>query len=120
MAKRKSGSRSGKRGLRLDGELQFWAGTDVRFASADEIGDFVAVLVSDKQGGMGWMAGSDVVVDGGEFVFGRSPGLITDDPATHCFSRVNACISPLHFAHVSIIVHLPPMENKPALLPLTQ
>lgn len=39
--------------------------SDISFASADEIGEFVAVLVSDKQGGMGWMTGSDVVVDGG-------------------------------------------------------
>jgi sorbose reductase len=30
------------------------------------VGEFVALLVSDKQGGMGWMTGSDVVIDGGE------------------------------------------------------
>ncbi|RSH82863.1 hypothetical protein EHS25_005853 [Saitozyma podzolica] len=36
-----------------------------RFATPDEVGEFVALLVSDKQGGMGWMTGSDVVIDGG-------------------------------------------------------
>jgi hypothetical protein len=35
------------------------------FATAEQIGEFVATLVSDKQGGMGWMTGSDVVIDGG-------------------------------------------------------
>lgn len=38
-----------------------------RFATADEIGGFVATLLSDKMGGMGFMAGSDIVVDGGEY-----------------------------------------------------
>ncbi|ADV25346.1 cytoplasmic protein [Cryptococcus gattii E566] len=37
-----------------------------RFATADEIGGFIATLLSDKMGGMGFMTGSDVVVDGGE------------------------------------------------------
>ncbi|KAK8870090.1 hypothetical protein IAR55_000660 [Kwoniella newhampshirensis] len=40
-----------------------------RFASPEEIGHFVAVMLSDKMGGMGFMAGSDVVVDGGYTVF---------------------------------------------------
>jgi NAD(P)-dependent dehydrogenase (short-subunit alcohol dehydrogenase family) len=35
------------------------------FATAEQIGEFVATLVSDSQGGMGWMTGSDVVIDGG-------------------------------------------------------
>jgi hypothetical protein len=50
-----------------------------RFATAEEIGDFVAVLVSEKQGGMGWMAGSDVVIDGGEYN-GSAMDLSTADP----------------------------------------
>ncbi|OXM75559.1 cytoplasmic protein [Cryptococcus neoformans Bt63] len=40
-----------------------------RFATADEIGGFVATLLSDKMGGMGFMAGSDIVVDGGYTIF---------------------------------------------------
>lgn len=40
-----------------------------RFATADQIGEFVALLLSEKQGGMGFMAGSDVVLDGGYTVF---------------------------------------------------
>lgn len=36
-----------------------------RFATTQQIGDFVAVMLSNKQGGMGFMTGSDVVVDGG-------------------------------------------------------
>lgn len=35
------------------------------FTTAEQIGEFVATLVSDKQGGMGFMTGTDVVVDGG-------------------------------------------------------
>ena len=38
----------------------------ISFASPEEIGDFIALMLSDKQGGMGFMAGSDVIVDGGE------------------------------------------------------
>ncbi|WVO24093.1 uncharacterized protein IAS62_005457 [Cryptococcus decagattii] len=34
-----------------------------RFATADEKGGFIATLLSDKMGGMGFMTGSDVVVD---------------------------------------------------------
>ncbi|KAE8540843.1 hypothetical protein D1P53_003207 [Cryptococcus gattii VGV] len=41
----------------------------LRFATADEIGGFVATLLSDKMGGMGFMTGSDVVVDGGYTIF---------------------------------------------------
>lgn len=37
-----------------------------RFASPEQIGEFIAVLLSNKQGGMGFMTGSDVVVDGGK------------------------------------------------------
>ncbi|WVQ74147.1 hypothetical protein IAR50_003739 [Cryptococcus sp. DSM 104548] len=40
-----------------------------RFASADEIGQFIATLLSDKMGGGGFMVGSDVVVDGGYTIF---------------------------------------------------
>ncbi|XAO27014.1 hypothetical protein I312_105855 [Cryptococcus bacillisporus CA1280] len=40
-----------------------------RFATADEIGGFIATLLSDKMGGMGFMTGSDVVVDGGYTIF---------------------------------------------------
>lgn len=40
-----------------------------KFATPDQIGEFVALLLSDKQGGMGFMAGSDVVLDGGYTVF---------------------------------------------------
>lgn len=36
-----------------------------RFATPEQVGEFVAVLLSDKQGGMGFMAGSDIVLDGG-------------------------------------------------------
>ncbi|RSH76785.1 uncharacterized protein EHS24_005363 [Apiotrichum porosum] len=36
-----------------------------KFASAEELGKFVALLVSDQQGGWGFFTGSDVVVDGG-------------------------------------------------------
>lgn len=42
-----------------------------RFATPDEVGEFVALLVSEKQGGMGWMTGSDVVIDGGEWGAGE-------------------------------------------------
>jgi sorbose reductase len=34
-------------------------------ATPDQIGEFIAVMLSEKQGGMGFMAGSDVVLDGG-------------------------------------------------------
>lgn len=37
-----------------------------RFASAEEIGRFVAVLLSQHAAGAGFMTGSDVVIDGGE------------------------------------------------------
>lgn len=37
-----------------------------RFASPEELGEFIAVLVSSKAGGGGFMTGSDVVFDGGE------------------------------------------------------
>ena len=60
----------GQRVGKADSSRQVGAGvidSNDRFASAEEIGDFVSVLVSEKQGGMGWMAGSDVVVDGGGF-----------------------------------------------------
>ncbi|WVQ80309.1 hypothetical protein IAT38_002414 [Cryptococcus sp. DSM 104549] len=40
-----------------------------RFATADEIGEFIAVLLSNKMGGGGFLAGSDVVVDGGYTIF---------------------------------------------------
>ncbi|ODN77310.1 cytoplasmic protein [Cryptococcus wingfieldii CBS 7118] len=40
-----------------------------RFASPAEIGEFIAVLLSEKMGGGGFMVGSDVVVDGGYTVF---------------------------------------------------
>lgn len=40
-----------------------------RFATAEEIGNFVALLLSDYQGGMGFLTGSDVVVDGGYTIF---------------------------------------------------
>lgn len=40
-------------------------GVVCRFATPTEIGEFIAVMLSDKQGGMGFMAGSDVVIDGG-------------------------------------------------------
>lgn len=36
-----------------------------KFASAADLGKFVALLVSDQQGGWGFFTGSDVVVDGG-------------------------------------------------------
>ncbi|WOO80326.1 Sorbose reductase SOU1 [Vanrija pseudolonga] len=36
-----------------------------KFASAADLGQFVALLVSDQQGGWGFFTGSDVVVDGG-------------------------------------------------------
>lgn len=36
-----------------------------KFATPDQVGEFVALLLSDRQGGMGFMAGSDVVLDGG-------------------------------------------------------
>lgn len=39
------------------------------FATPDQIGEFVACLVSGRMGGMGFMTGSDVVVDGGYTVF---------------------------------------------------
>lgn len=37
-----------------------------RFATPEEVGEFITVLLSNKQGGTGFMAGSDVVLDGGE------------------------------------------------------
>ncbi|ODN98963.1 hypothetical protein I350_07112 [Cryptococcus amylolentus CBS 6273] len=40
-----------------------------RFASPAEIGEFIAVLLSEKMGGGGFMVGSDVVVDGGTSLF---------------------------------------------------
>ncbi|CAD6579887.1 MAG: hypothetical protein TREMPRED_002602 [Tremellales sp. Tagirdzhanova-0007] len=40
----------------------------VPFASPEEIGDFIALMLSDKQGGMGFMAGSDVIVDGDQLM----------------------------------------------------
>lgn len=61
MAKEDSG-----RTVSLQDSLQRQSLNKARFASAEEIGDFIAVLVSDKQGGMGWMVGSDIVIDGGE------------------------------------------------------
>lgn len=39
----------------------------IRFASPEEIGRFVAVLLSEHGAGGGFMTGSDVVIDGGEF-----------------------------------------------------
>lgn len=36
------------------------------FAKPEEIGHFIAVMLSGKQGGMHFMTGSDVVIDGGE------------------------------------------------------
>lgn len=39
------------------------------FATPDQIGEFVACLVSGRMGGMGFMTGSDVVVDGGYTIF---------------------------------------------------
>jgi hypothetical protein len=41
------------------------------FASAEEIGKFIAVLLSNHAAGAGFMTGSDVVIDGGEFRVGR-------------------------------------------------
>ncbi|KAL7420638.1 hypothetical protein Q5752_004589 [Cryptotrichosporon argae] len=40
-----------------------------RFATPDEIGGFIATLLSAKQGGMGFMTGSDIVIDGGYTIF---------------------------------------------------
>lgn len=40
-----------------------------RFCTPAELGDFVALLVSEKQAGAGWMQGSDVIVDGGYTLF---------------------------------------------------
>lgn len=39
------------------------------FATPDQIGEFVACLVSGRMGGMGFMTGSDIVVDGGYTIF---------------------------------------------------
>jgi NAD(P)-dependent dehydrogenase (short-subunit alcohol dehydrogenase family) len=39
------------------------------FATPEQIGEFVAVLLSEKQGGMGFMTGTDVVLDGGYTLF---------------------------------------------------
>ncbi|KAJ9115128.1 hypothetical protein QFC22_005458 [Naganishia vaughanmartiniae] len=36
------------------------------FASAETLGRFIALLVSDRAGGSGFMTGSDIVMDGGE------------------------------------------------------
>ncbi|WVO14625.1 hypothetical protein L204_102262 [Cryptococcus depauperatus] len=40
-----------------------------RFATTNEIGDFIATLLSSRMGGGGFMTGSDVVVDGGYTIF---------------------------------------------------
>jgi NAD(P)-dependent dehydrogenase (short-subunit alcohol dehydrogenase family) len=37
-----------------------------RFARAEEIGKFVAVVLSNHAAGAGFMTGSDLVIDGGE------------------------------------------------------
>lgn len=37
----------------------------LRFGTPEQIGEAVVLLLSDKLGGMGWMTGSDVVIDGG-------------------------------------------------------
>jgi NAD(P)-dependent dehydrogenase (short-subunit alcohol dehydrogenase family) len=43
-----------------------WADQDFsRFGTPEQIGEAVVLLLSDKLGGMGWMTGSDVVIDGG-------------------------------------------------------
>lgn len=70
MKKPERGVKNGSEGLQLDGEHHWSISsgcrlTLARFASAEELGDFITLLVSDKQGGMGWMVGSDVVIDGG-------------------------------------------------------
>jgi len=54
-----------------DEEAKKWVGewqhrTPVgKFGTPEQIGEAVVLLLSDKLGGMGWMTGSDVVIDGG-------------------------------------------------------
>lgn len=43
--------------------------SDNRMATPSQIGGFIAVLLSDKQGGSGYLAGSDVTVDGGYTIY---------------------------------------------------
>ena len=43
------------------------------FATPEEIGEFVAVMLSRYQGGGGFMSGSDVVYDGGTSLFPFCP-----------------------------------------------
>lgn len=41
-------------------------------ANADEVGNMVALMLSDRGNAGGWLTGSDVVFDGGECFFATS------------------------------------------------
>lgn len=65
--------------------LQEWADrTPVpRFGSPEDIGEACAMLVSKHMAGKGFMTGSDIVLDGGEWGLGLGAGHADQMQVTH-------------------------------------